>query len=187
MLSNSCIIHAPVPARGGPYREENEIPYMIQHDPNDVSAMMNAVRSTQPDPTFQDMVTELAHKANVDVCSLYRLDADRQELVLEASYGLDPCSIGYRIPITKGLTGRVARTGRIVAVRNPAEHPEFHYVPGSGEEQFQTFFGVPIHRHGELVGVLVTQTIARDRYMLSDVSLIQDTGRRIQSFLEKAA
>ena len=140
----------------------------------------------QPNPVFQDLVTDLARKVNVDVCSFYRLDSDTQELVLEASFGLAPSSIGYRIPITKGLSGRVARTGRIVAVRNPADHPDYHHVPGSGEERFQTFFGVPILQHGQLVGVLVTQTVDRENYVLRDVSLIQETGRRIQTFLEAA-
>ena len=58
----------------------------------------------------------------------------------------------------EGLTGLVVRERRIVAVREPQEHPLYRYFKETGEERFHSFFGVPLLDRGEPVGVLVLQT-----------------------------
>jgi signal transduction protein with GAF and PtsI domain len=127
-------------------------------------------------PTFVD---NLAADLHVDVCSLYRIDGD--ELVLEASHGLSPSALGYRIPITSGLTGRVARTGRIVATKHPERDPDFHPVTGSGEERCQTYLGVPIRDDGKVTGVLVVQTFEPHVFDLEEIARIQYTVREIEA------
>jgi len=57
---------------------------------------------------------------------------------------------------SEGLTGLVVRERHIVAVREPQEHPLYHYSR-TGEERFHSFFGVPL-LDAAPVGVLVLQT-----------------------------
>lgn len=135
---------------------------------------------------LQVFVTQLALELRVDVCSLYRLADNGKTLVLEASFGLEDSVIGYRLPITKGLTGRVARHAKVVAVKDPEKHPDYHHISGSGEERYRTFLGIPVLNGHQVAAVLVVQTKHSHMYLLEEISRIHETGRKIESFLQAA-
>ena len=135
---------------------------------------------------LQDFVTQLATELSVDVCSLYRLADSGKTLVLEASFGLEDSSIGYRLPISKGLTGRVARSAKVVAVKDPENDPDYHHVAGSGEERYRTFLGIPVINDHQVTAVLVVQTKQSHMYLLDEITLIHETGRKIETFLRAA-
>ncbi len=149
----------------------------------------------------QELVAHLAQRLHVDVCSFYRVEHapaagasvrdeidDDRELVLEATCGLNQSAVGYRIPIQRGLVGRVARTGKVVALQNPERHPDFHYVDGSGEERCHTFMGIPVRDgDGQVNGVLVVQTTSPHQFEMHEVSLMHAAGRRLDELIRKAA
>jgi phosphotransferase system enzyme I (PtsP) len=143
-------------------------------------------RNPTTNPELQALVTRLADDLRVDVCSLYKLAPDGQHLVLVATQGLLPLALGYRMPLTSGLTGRVARSRKVVAVKDPQNHPDYHHVLGSGEERFKTFLGIPVQRGGRLLGVLVVQTVHPHLYLLQEVSRIHATGRDVEPWLVAA-
>jgi L-methionine (R)-S-oxide reductase len=139
------------------------------------------------DLSVQAIVSELAADLDVDVCTLYQISADGSELILVASHGLDASAVGYRMPIGRGLTGRVARTGKVVAIKEPDRDPDYHHVHGSGEERFRTFLGIPIRNQNQIVGVLVVQTVEAHLYQLREVAHIHEAGRHIEALLRTAA
>ena len=60
---------------------------------------------------------------------------------------------------TRDLPGLVAEEVRPVAVEQVKNHPRFKYFREAGEDDLQSFLGVPLIDRGVLQGVLVVQTL----------------------------
>ncbi len=120
----------------------------------------------KPADTLMNVVALIAARFRTDVCSAYLLEPDRSNLVLAATLGLHPRSIGkLRMPLSEGLAGLVAEQVMPVAVDNVKKHPRFKFFKDSGEEEYNSFLGVPLIDRGILQGVLVVQT--KDQRILS--------------------
>src|SRR5881409_177547 len=106
-----------------------------------------------------NLVALIARRFQSDVCSAYLLEPDRATLVLAATLGLRPQCIGsLRMALHEGLAGLVAEQVRPVAVEQVNRHPRFKYFREAGEDNYQSFLGVPLVDRGVLQGVLVVQT-----------------------------
>ena len=113
----------------------------------------------KPADTLMNVVALIAARFRTDVCSAYLLEPDRSNLVLAATLGLHPRSIGtLRMPLNEGLVGLVAEQVMPVSVDDATRHPRFKYFKESGEEVYHSFLGVPLIDRGILQGVLVVQT-----------------------------
>src|SRR5579863_6185306 len=113
----------------------------------------------KPAETLMNVVALIARRFHTDVCSAYLLEPDRSSLVLAATLGLRPKCIGtLRLGLHEGLAGLVAETVLPVDVAQVKTHPRFKFFKESGEEEFQSFLGVPLIDRGVLQGVLVVQT-----------------------------
>ena len=98
----------------------------------------------KPAETLMNIVALIARRFQTDVCSAYLLEPDRANLVLAASVGLRPECIGtLRLGLNEGLAGLVAEQVKPVAVDKVKNHPRFHYFKEAGEDNFQSFLGVP--------------------------------------------
>src|SRR5580692_11456291 len=118
-----------------------------------------AEQEAKPADTLMNVVALIAARFGTDVCSAYLLEPDRSNLVLAATVGLHPRSIGtLRMPLSEGLTGLVAEKVKPVAVEDTRKHPRFKFFKESGEEIYHSFLGVPLIDRGILQGVLVVQT-----------------------------
>ena len=114
----------------------------------------------RPAETLMNVVALIAQHFQTDVCSAYLLEPDRANLVLAATVGLRPQCIGtLRMSLNEGLAGLVAERVRPVAVEQAQSHPRFKYFEDAGEDNYQSFLGVPLIHRGVLQGVLVVQTI----------------------------
>ncbi|MDR3740746.1 MAG: alpha-glucan family phosphorylase [Terracidiphilus sp.] len=113
----------------------------------------------KPADTLMKVVALIAARFRTDVCSAYLLEPDRAHLVLAATVGLEPSSIGtLRMPLNQGLAGLVAERVLPVAVEDAPSHPRFKFFEESGEAAYHSFLGVPLVERGVLQGVLVVQT-----------------------------
>ena len=113
----------------------------------------------KPADTLMNLVALIAARFRTDVCSAYLLEPDRSNLVMAATVGLHPRSIGtLRMPLNEGLSGLVAERLLPVAVADAREHPRYKYFKESGEDEYHSFLGVPLIDRGVLQGVLVVQT-----------------------------
>lgn len=123
----------------------------------DISTLI--LQSHDLDETIANIVRLVAERAKSDVCSLYLLDEDHETLRLRASKGLDPAAIGkVSLKIGEGLTGQVAKEGRVLFIEEPQKHPLYRYFAETKEEQFHTFVGIPLFDRSQPIGVLVIQT-----------------------------
>lgn len=122
---------------------------------------------------FEEL-SELADEIKVDVVSLYIFDQKSNSLLLFSSYGLDKKSWGTKIPLSRGLVGKCAREKKPLSVKNPMKHPDFYYVPGSGEEKYSTLIAFPVVDGNNLLGVIVIQTIEMRNYTFDDINRMLD-------------
>src|SRR5258708_35500686 len=120
-----------------------------------------------------NVVALIAKRFRTDVCSAYLLEPDRANLVLAATVGLRKECIGnLRMEVHEGLTGLVAEQVRPVAVEQVKNHPRFKYFEEAGEDDYQSFLGVPLIDRGVLQGVLVIQTVESRTFSEEDIRML---------------
>ena len=144
---------------GGSHREGSAQPRVLLRRLREVLA-----RDHGGEERLQKIVRLTATNMVAEVCSIYLLGPEG-DLVLRATEGLNPHSVGKAtLPIGAGLVGRIAQTGEPINSSDAPNTPGFQYIPGTGEEIYQSFLGAPIRRQGRTLGVLVVQNRARRNY-----------------------
>jgi starch phosphorylase len=141
----------------------------------------------KPAETLMNVVALIAGRFKTDVCSAYLLEPDRANLVLAATLGLRPQAIGaLRLTLHEGLVGLVAEQVRPVAVEQVKNHPRFKYFTEAGEDQYQSFLGVPLIDRGVLQGVLVVQTKEMRAFREDEISLLVEAANEVAPVVSEA-
>jgi len=141
----------------------------------------------KPAETLMNVVALIAKRFRTDVCSAYLLEPDRSNLVLAATLGLHPRSIGtLRMPINEGLAGLVAELVLPVAVDDVKTHPRYKYFKDSGEEEYNSFLGVPLIDRGILQGVLIVQTKDRRTFRESEIRMLVEAANQVAPVVSEA-
>ncbi len=141
----------------------------------------------KPADTLMKVVALIATRFQTDVCSAYLLEPDRSNLVLAASLGLHPRSIGkLRMPLHEGLAGLVAEQVMHVAVADATKHPRFKYFKESGEEEYHSFLGVPLIDRGVLQGVLVVQTKEARVFREDEIRMLTEAAHQVAPVVSEA-
>jgi starch phosphorylase len=143
--------------------------------------------SGNPAETLSNIVHLIQARFSSDVCSVYLLEPDRATLVLAATVGLRPESVGrVRMRLTEGLAGLVAEELRPHVVADAAAHPRFKYFPDAGEDPYRSFLGVPLVERGLLQGVLVIQTVEARTFGPEDTRLLAMAGAQLAPIVTEA-
>ena len=137
--------------------------------------------------TLSNVAQLIQHRFQTDVCSVYLLEPDRKNLVLAATVGLHPDSVGrVRMRLDEGLAGLVAEQLLPQFVANAPGHPRFKYFPEAGEDPYHSFLGIPLLDRGLLEGVLVVQTRDPREFHSDDVSLLTLAGTQLAQIVSEA-
>lgn len=137
--------------------------------------------------TLSNVVHLIQQRFETDVCSVYLLEQDRANLVLAATIGLRPESVGrVRMRLSEGLAGLVAEQLRPQCVADATAHPRFKYFSEAGEDPYHSFLGAPIIDRGLLQGVLVVQTIEPRVFSPDDVRLLVTAGTQLAPIVGEA-
>ena len=137
--------------------------------------------------TLTNLVHLIQRRFETDVCSVYLLEPDRANLVLAATIGLRPESVGHvRMRLTEGLAGLVAEQLRPQFVSDATTHPRFKYFPEAGEDLYRSFLGVPVIDRGLLQGVLVVQTVEPRVFSPDDVRMFMLAGTQLAPIVTEA-
>ena len=143
--------------------------------------------SGNPSETLGNIVRLIQQRFASDVCSVYLLEPDRSTLVLAATIGLRPESVGrIRMKLSEGLAGLVGETLTPQVVENATAHPRFKYFSEAGEDAYHSFVGVPIVDRGLLLGVLVLQTVEPRAYSEDVVGLLKAAGAQVAPIVSEA-
>ncbi|NRB15143.1 MAG: phosphoenolpyruvate--protein phosphotransferase [Rhizobiales bacterium] len=112
----------------------------------------------QSDQARLDKVTMLvANNMQAEVSSIY-LVLGSGELELFATEGLKKSAVHTtKMPAGKGLVSYIAKSATHLNLPNARSHPNFLYLPETGEDLYHSFLGVPILKHGISIGVLTVQ------------------------------
>src|SRR5439155_1394887 len=129
----------------------------------------------------------IAARFQTDVCSAYLLEPDRAHLVLAATLGLRPQCVGsLRMALHEGLAGLVAEQVRPVVVEQVNRHPRFKYFREAGEDNYQSFLGVPLVDRGVLQGVLVVQTTEARLFREVEVRMLTEAAAQVAPVVSEA-
>jgi phosphotransferase system enzyme I (PtsP) len=143
--------------------------------------------SHDPAETLAGVVQMVGDRFQTQVCSVYLFDARAGELVLSATVGLKPESVGkVRMGLGEGLTGLVGQKMAPVMEPNAFSHPRFKFFPEAGEELYQSFLGVPLIESGSLVGVLVVQTDEPRTFSPNEVRMLRTVAGQVASLVGDA-
>jgi phosphotransferase system enzyme I (PtsP) len=143
--------------------------------------------SRDPAETLSNIVRLIQGRFHTDVCSVYLLDLEVGQLVLGATIGLKPDSVGrVRMRIDEGLTGLVAENLAPVNVADAFQHPRFKYFPEAGEDPYRSFLGVPLVEGGALQGVLVVQTVPSRDFTSNESRMLVTVGTQLASLVSGA-
>jgi phosphotransferase system, enzyme I, PtsP len=140
--------------------------------------------TAEPGDMLESMVHLVARKLGTDVCSVYVLNGEKDYLVLQATVGLNPDSVGrIGMNLREGLTGLVLESLKPLFVVHPRLHPRYKYFEGSGEEAYETYMGIPLVYRRSVLGVLVIQTIRTDAVSEADIPVLSTVASQISAVL----
>ena len=143
--------------------------------------------SHDPRETLENIVRLIQGRFHTDVCSVYLLEPEQGELVLGATIGLRPESVGrVRMQFDEGLTGLVAQGLTPVMVEDAFSHPRFKYFPEAGEDPYHSFLGVPLVEAGTLQGVLVVQTVERRPFSSNESRMLVTVASQLAPLISGA-
>lgn len=139
------------------------------------------------DAMLQKIVDTAAVHMEADVCSVYLFDEAAQQLVLRATRGLLPSSVGnVRLRPGEGLTGLAFSERRPVCEADAPSNPNFRYFPGIGEEIYHSFVAVPILRGRRPVGAMTLQSKQPGHFSAEDVQVFRAITMQLATTIEMA-
>jgi len=134
---------------------------------------------------LNQVVEIIGESLDSEVCSIYLL----REGVLElfATRGLNQAAVHVtKLGIGEGLTGTIAQNIETLNLAEAATHPEFQYMPETGEERFHSFAGVPIVRRERAIGVLTVQHTDPRRYEEVEIEALQTVAMVLAELIHNA-
>jgi len=156
------------------FQNTGEITALLANN-NDISMMI------------QQMTEMLAEQFSANVCSIYLLNDETEELILNATYGLKKSAIGnVKLKLGEGLVGLVMQTGDPILENYASQNPKFQYIPEIGEEAFDSFIAIPIIRGADKIGVLVLQRLETNHFINDDIIALEAVSAQLASMIETA-
>lgn len=141
-------------------------------------------RAPELNEALRIIVRGVRETLNVDACSVYLTDQTTRSHLLRAAEGLDPRAVGeVRLAFEEGLVGLVASRSQPVNVDDAPSHPNYKFVPSSGEDVYHGFLGVPVIHDRQLLGVLVVQQVAAHRFKGSDGAFLVTLAAQLAGLL----
>ncbi|MCP4680188.1 MAG: GAF domain-containing protein [Deltaproteobacteria bacterium] len=127
----------------------------------------NALNSIHQIDELVEKILRLAKEAlDLDRCALLLLDPESKELKVDASIGYGDID-GMRIPLGKGITGMTAVSGEPTLVHDTTK--DDRYVNGKSDGRSE--MASPLRVHGEVIGVLDTESPTPNAFDEEDLKL----------------
>ena len=131
------------------------------------------------------VVNIIGEAVSSEVCSIYLLRDGALELF--ATSGLNQAAVHVtRLELGEGLVGTIAENVETLNLDEAAAHPNFRYVPETGEERFHSFAGVPIVRSESAVGVLAVQHVEPRKYEEIEIEALQTVAMVLSELIANA-
>ena len=135
-----------------------------------------------------DLISEsLVRDLSADACTIFLTSTeDPEELILKSSRGLNPDIIGnVTSRFGEGLIGLVAARAESINLAEGMKHKQYLHVPGSGEENFPVYLGVPIISQRKVLGVIAVQR-AEQMFEADDEAFLNTLAAQLATSIEHA-
>jgi phosphotransferase system enzyme I (PtsP) len=154
----------------------------------DISQLNDLFRDSTNIQSLLDKTVEMvASHTQSDVCSIYLYNNENNELVLSATRGLNPDSVGkVRLKLGQGLTGLALQEQRAVCEKDAIHSSNFKFFPGIFEERYECFLAVPIVRGIWKIGVLVLQRQKGKYFVDYDITALEAAASQLANIIENA-
>jgi phosphotransferase system enzyme I (PtsP) len=154
----------------------------------DISELNNLFRESASIQSLLNKTVEMvASHTGSDVCSVYLYNNENNELVLSATRGLNPNSIGkVKLRLGQGLTGLALKEMRPVCEKDASGNPNYKFFPGIYEERYDCLLAVPIARGISRIGVLVLQREKGRTFSDSDITALEAAASQLADIIENA-
>ena len=154
----------------------------------EISELNNLFREgTGIEGLLNKTVEMVASQTESAVCSIYLYNTETSELVLNATHGLNPESIGkVKLRLGQGLTGLALKEMRPVCETDAAHSPNYKFFAGINEEQYDCFLAVPIARGISKIGVLTLQRERGKSFSDSDITALVAAASQLADIIENA-
>ncbi len=129
----------------------------------------------------------VATHMKAEVCSIYLLDEGSRDLVMRATVGLDPSSVGaIKLGEGEGLIGTSLKELRPVLDNAASSNPRYRFFPSSGEKNFDAFLAIPIIRGIEKIGVLAVQRVKEQPFGKDDLKALRAVASQLAGTVENS-
>ena len=136
---------------------------------------------------LNEIVRLVSRHMLADACSIFLWETESEELVMRATIGLSPKSIGrVRLKAGEGLAGLALKESRPISVREASKHPQFKFFPDINEENYDAFLAVPILRGIEKIGVLTVRRSRKNPFEEENVQALRVIATQLANIIENA-
>ncbi len=136
---------------------------------------------------LQKIVSMISDHMQSEVCSIYLFYEEKNELILKATKGLHPDSVGkVKMKLGEGLTGLALKELRPICEKNASRSPSFKAFPGINEENYESFLAVPIVRGQTRIGAMVIQNTKKNYFSEDDVKALRAITSQLATTIETA-
>ena len=123
----------------------------------------------------------------VDVCTLFLFDFENRRYVLMSTDGLNKRAIGQvSLGETEWIIGLAGSREEPINLEDAQGHPDFHYLPGIGEDEFKSMLAVPIIHQRKVLGVLVIQNHETRKFNESEEAFLVTLSAQIAGNIAQA-
>ncbi|MBN1863826.1 MAG: GAF domain-containing protein, partial [Victivallales bacterium] len=136
---------------------------------------------------FSEIVNILAERLETDVCSIYVLDEEKNDLVLAATCGLNRDLVGeIRLEPGDGITGAAFMRHEVINVASAAEHKSYRHFGDLGEDRYKSFLSSPLLIGSRAVGVLNLQRLVEEKFPDEIVDMVNSLSTQIANLVLSA-
>ncbi len=135
---------------------------------------------------LDDLPRRFAKLFGAQVCSVYLVEGDGDELVMRGNIGFTTKAIGQvRLAVGEGITGKAVEYMRPISAELAQSHAAYKHFGSLGEERFPAFLAVPILGKNGALGAIVVQREA-PAFTKADVELACSIGSIVAGYVRQA-
>lgn len=116
-------------------------------------------------------------------CSIALLDAESEELIIEAATGIDPKWVHKaRMKVGEGISGQAVLERRPIYVRDTLDHPDFLFF----DDVLRSLIAVPLLSRDKVIGALTVDSDSPKAFDDSDIQLMTIAAAQVSTAIANA-
>ena len=130
-------------------------------------------------------IEEVVRALDVEAAAVSLLDEQKGELTIRAQCGLRNSYVGIHIPVDRGLSGHVVRTGQPLITGDVQDDPRLA-VPAFADERIQAMALIPMRVRGRVVGVLSAMSHVPHDFIPRELAFLEAIASQVGVAVENA-